>query len=244
MKNQTTLIVGANSAIAKSLATETAKASNTELIVVSRDTEYYRQAMFTDSHILTVDDYHEVTIKALIEKLCATDLPPVSNVFICHGLLHTDSISPEKRIQEFSESAFLTVLQANTVTPMLWLQHLIPLIAGKQICKVVVFSARVGSISDNSLGGWYSYRASKAAMNMLLKTSAIEFSRSNKNLKLISFHPGTTDTPLSKPFQKNVPEGKLFPPLFVAQQLLKIVNNTEVDGKASYLDWKGKDIPW
>jgi NAD(P)-dependent dehydrogenase (short-subunit alcohol dehydrogenase family) len=109
---------------------------------------------------------------------------------------------------------------------------------------VTVFSARVGSISDNHLGGWYSYRTSKAALNMLLKTVSIEFSRRAKNIKIISFHPGTTDTLLSKPFQKNVPEGKLFTCEFVANQLISIVSDTAIDGELSYVDWQGRNIDW
>jgi NAD(P)-dependent dehydrogenase (short-subunit alcohol dehydrogenase family) len=127
---------------------------------------------------------------------------------------------------------------------MLWLKHLTPILVGNHVCKIVVFTARVGSISDNKLGGWYSYRASKAAMNMLIKSASIELARIAKNIKLISFHPGTTDTPLSKPFQKNVPKGKLFTPEFVAKQLLGIVENTTVNGEASFLDWQGKSITW
>ena len=127
---------------------------------------------------------------------------------------------------------------------MLWIQQLTPLLTGNSACKVVVFSARVGSISDNRLGGWYTYRASKAALNMMLKTAAIELARRAKNIKIIAFHPGTTDTPLSKPFQNNVPADKLFTSEFVAKQLLTIVDNTDIDGKASYLDWQGKAINW
>ena len=138
----------------------------------------------------------------------------------------------------------MQVIEANTVTPMLWLKNLLPIMTGKEPCKVVVFTARVGSISDNKLGGWYSYRTSKAAINMLLKSAAVECSRTAKNIKIISFHPGTTDTPLSKPFQKNVPEHKLFTSEFVANQLINIVKDSDIDGQASFLDWQGKDIPW
>ena len=127
---------------------------------------------------------------------------------------------------------------------MLWIQKLTPVLTGKSPCTFVLFSARVGSISDNRLGGWYSYRASKAALNMMVKTAAIELARRAKNIKLIAFHPGTTDTPLSKPFQKNVPESKLFSAEFVAKQLLEIVEKTPHDQMASYLDWQGEKINW
>jgi NAD(P)-dependent dehydrogenase (short-subunit alcohol dehydrogenase family) len=127
---------------------------------------------------------------------------------------------------------------------MLWIQQLVPILSSKKTTKIVVFNARVGSISENQLGGWYSYRTSKAALNMLLKTLAIELARRSPNIKLISFHPGTTDTPLSKPYQKNVPIKKLFTSNFVAHQLLNIIEDIEVDGKTSYIDWQGKTINW
>jgi len=119
-----------------------------------------------------------------------------------------------------------------------------PLLSKQTACRVTVFSARVGSVSDNRLGGWYGYRASKAALNMMLKTASVELKRRAKGVKLVSFHPGTTDTSLSKPFQKNVPEGKLFTPDFVAQQLLSLESRLVLDGELSYLDWQGQEIPF
>jgi NAD(P)-dependent dehydrogenase (short-subunit alcohol dehydrogenase family) len=244
MKNQTSLIIGANSEIAKALALFLVDDINTHLIVISRNVDFYRQDNFAQSKVIKVDDYQESTIKAAIEKLQQDNLPEIKKVFICHGLLHSKTLQPEKRLSAFSSDSFIEVLTANTITPMLWLKNLMPIVSGKEECKIVVFSARVGSISDNEIGGWYSYRASKAGINMLLKTAAVELSRTAKNIKLISFHPGTTDTPLSKPFQKNVPEHKLFSSDFVASQLLQIVANAQVDGQASFLDWEGKQIPW
>ena len=104
-------------------------------------------------------------------------------------------------------------------------------------------SARVGSISDNRLGGWYSYRASKAALNMLIKTAAIEQARKYKNKIVIGLHPGTVDTALSKPFQGNVPGGKLFSPQQSATYLLNVVNDVTVDNTGQLLDWNGKVVP-
>ncbi|MBJ7537231.1 SDR family NAD(P)-dependent oxidoreductase [Marinomonas transparens] len=124
------------------------------------------------------------------------------------------------------------------------LSKLIHVLQGNEATQVAVFSARVGSISDNKMGGWYSYRASKAALNMLIQTSAVEYARRAKNVKLIAFHPGTTDTPLSKPFQHAVPEGRLFSADFVATRLLAIMNNVKMDNKAAYLDWNNQTIEW
>ena len=249
MLNQTSnlttkLIIGANSDIAKALAVQVIEDAQSQLIVVTRDISFYQQTKFEKCKIIAVDDYQESTISHVVQEFEASNQTPISEVFICHGLLHNACITPEKRLQEFSEQAFMEVMKANAMTPILWLKHLTPLLKSKNDCKVVIFTARVGSISDNKIGGWYSYRTSKAAANMLIKSAAIEFKRSAKNIKLISFHPGTTDTPLSKPFQKNVPEHKLFTSEFVASQLLQIVKETIVDGEASFLDWQGQSVPW
>jgi NAD(P)-dependent dehydrogenase (short-subunit alcohol dehydrogenase family) len=244
MQTQTTLIVGANSEIAKAIALKVLNFVHQQLIIVSRDTQFYKHPRFHETKVIEVKDYQEQTIKSAVESIWEVDSLNINTVFICHGLLHNQNIQPEKRLSAFSADAFSHVLTVNTVTPMLWLKSLVPLLSGKQACKIVVFSARVGSISDNNLGGWYSYRASKAAINMLLKSAAVELARSAKNIKLISFHPGTTDSPLSKPFHKNVPANKLFKSEFVAQQLIDIVQNTAIDGQANFVDWQGKSIPW
>lgn len=186
-----------------------------------------------------------------IEALCRTyqeRFTTATNIIICNGKLHEQELQPEKRLADFTTSNFQTVLQCNTLIPMLWLQALQPLIPRKTPVSIAVLSARVGSIEDNRLGGWYSYRASKAALNMLIKSFAIESARSRPQVNFLLFHPGTTDTPLSKPFQKNVPAGKLFSPAFVAQRLLALLTDCRRDNTSSgnirYLDWDGKHIPW
>lgn len=248
MINQLTLIIGANSDIGKAIAAEIQLIGNTGLILISREvsneTEMPKEKDLTKIKKITVKDYQPQSIDMAIKALAAHSELPITQVFVCNGVLHSDSFQPEKRLEDFDALAFNQVIMANTLTPMLWVQKLTPILTGKSSCKFVVFSARVGSISDNNLGGWYSYRASKAALNMMLKTAAIELARRAKNIKIISFHPGTTDTPLSKPFQKNVPANKLFTSEFVAKQLLEIVKITQVDHTASYLDWQGKTIDW
>lgn len=244
MVNQQTLIIGANSDIAKAIAEQVQASEDIGLILVSRDLSYYQNTAFKHATLLTVENYESATIEKTVADIAKASASPITQVFICHGLLHSKTIQPEKKLESFDAQAFQQVMNINALTPMLWLQNLLPILSGKVTTKIVVFNARVGSIEDNRSGGWYSYRASKAALNMLLKTTAIEFARRAKNIKIISFHPGTTDTPLSKPFHKNVPSDKLFTPDFVAQKLLQILENTVVDGQASYLDWKGESINW
>lgn len=249
MTTQQTLIIGANSGIAKALATEIATSSpQTGLIVISRDLSFYqsltKQFNSIDINKIELEDYQAESVEYAIKKIGIDKQKPITRVFICNGILHQNNIKPEKRLEDFNSDTFQQVLNTNALIPMLWIQKLTPLLTSNISCKIVAFSARVGSINDNTLGGWYSYRASKAALNMMLKTASIELARRAKNIKIIAFHPGTTDTYLSKPFQKNVPKNKLFSSEFVAKQLLNIVENTEHDNTVSYLDWQGKSIDW
>jgi NAD(P)-dependent dehydrogenase (short-subunit alcohol dehydrogenase family) len=248
MINQKTLIIGANSNIGKAIANQINGSAHTGLILISRDfdtgTQYIHDDISPDVKRITVKDYQSQSIDRAIRELSRGRQVPITQVFVCNGILHSQNFQPEKRLEDFEAETFHQVMTANALTPMLWIEKLTPILTGKLPCKLVVFSARVGSISDNRLGGWYSYRASKAALNMMIKTAAIELARRAKNIKIIAFHPGTTDTPLSKPFQNNVPADKLFTSEFVAKQLLAIVEKTQLDQTASYLDWQGKTINW
>lgn len=208
-------------------------------------------------------DYQQASISTCIAEMSSM-VGTMTKIIICNGILHskttnkptdnentgTTHLMPEKRIEDINSDALQQLFYANSIVPMLWLSALTELLLQQPNkidnpkCVISILSARVGSISDNKLGGWYGYRASKAALNMLIKTTAVEYARRLKRVKLIAFHPGTTDTPLSKPFQANVPAGKLFTPEFVASQLYNIMSNIKSNGEASYLDWQGKEISW
>src|SRR3990167_1920766 len=132
----------------------------------------------------------------------------------------------------------------NSYAPILLLKHLLPLLRGRHPCTVAALSARVGSIGDNRLGGWYSYRASKAALNQLLHTASIELSRLNPNSCVLRLHPGTTNTALSKPFQANVPAEQLFTPNYSAECLLAQIEQHGPAHTGSFWGWDGQPIPW
>ncbi len=192
-----------------------------------------------------ISNYSEYSIERLMTEFECYQGSFIK-VFICNGVLHTNDIYPEKKIEDLSAVHLQEIFQVNTIVPSLWIKVLRQLLVSKKLCQVVLFSARIGSIGDNQLGGWYSYRASKAALNMLVKTASIEYSRRAKNVQLVLFHPGTTDTSLSKPFQANVPKEKLFSTEFVASQLLSVLNNRadEKNKKILFIDWDNKLIPW
>ena len=195
-----------------------------------------------NSHLWIQTDYTEESIDQICSALAEED-QNITRVCICNGILHNENVWPDKRIEDLDMGALQEVFRINACLPMLWLKHLLPLLKGDEECVVTVFSARIGSINDNRLGGWYSYRASKAALNMMLKTAAIEYSRRAKNVKLIAFHPGTTDTNLSRPFHKNIAH-EILKPAVVADSLIDIMNQQSIDGTVSYLDWENNPIEW
>ena len=231
------LIVGANSAIAQALIHRLLLQG--PVIAISRRP----LGVIAEGLESRQCDYSEGAISALVTELATRELF-ISNVFIFNGILHQATIKPEKRLEDLSADALNTLFHINTITPMLWLKHLMRLVKGDKKCVVAVMSARIGSISDNRLGGWYSYRASKAALNMLLQTSAVEYARRAKNVVILAFHPGTTDTPLSKPFQQNVDKEKLFSTDFVAQRLLAVTQTVTPSAEAYFIDWNGESILW
>jgi NAD(P)-dependent dehydrogenase (short-subunit alcohol dehydrogenase family) len=188
------------------------------------------------------EDARAATVATIGEDLSEQDLS-LHRVVICIGTLHGDDYRPERALAELSPAVMQEVYRVNAVLPMLWLASLAPLFKGSQ-CVAAAFSARVGSIADNRLGGWYSYRASKAALNMMLQSAAAELGRSARGVKLLAFHPGTTDTALSRPFQARVPEGKLFTVEYVAARLLAVMDAARPDGTLSFVDYAGATIDW
>jgi NAD(P)-dependent dehydrogenase (short-subunit alcohol dehydrogenase family) len=231
-----TLIVGASSAIAQAIVKQLNEVVSEKVYSVSR-----AKLEPIDGVASFQSDYSSSSIESICQQIRDDRIVP-SKVIVCNGLLHNDDVFPEKQLREFTEAKWLATMQANALVPMLWLQAVAGILPPKAECKIAVFSARVGSISDNRLGGWYSYRSSKAALNMLVKTASLEMKRTHPNVGLMLFHPGTTDTPLSKPFQQRVPEGKLFTPEFVAEKLLGLMEQKMEAGSLKYLDWAGNAI--
>ena len=159
------------------------------------------------------------------------------------GILHQDGAKPEKGLAQLTLASMQASFATNTFAPILLLKHLLPLLR-KQPATFAALSARVGSIGDNRLGGWYSYRASKAALNQLLHTASIELKRLNQASTVLAIHPGTTDTELSQPFQANVPEGQLFEPAFSAERIIEVVGAHGPADSGSFWDWDYKPIVW
>ena len=152
--------------------------------------------------------------------------------------------TPEKRIADFNNAYFMHCMAINVTPTMLAAQYLVPLLSKTLPTVFAAVSAKVRSIEDNHLGGWYSYRASKAALNMALKTLSVELRHSRKNCCVAALHPGTTASPLSQPFSANVPPQKLFTPQYAAECMLKNINRLHPRVTGQFWNWDGNILPW
>jgi NAD(P)-dependent dehydrogenase (short-subunit alcohol dehydrogenase family) len=164
---------------------------------------------------------------------------PLDWVLIATGWLHDDERQPEKTFRTLDADHLLHAYRVNAVGPALLVKQLLLQVPVTRQARVGVLSARVGSISDNRLGGWHSYRASKAALNMLLKNYAIEVGRRNQRFIIVGLQPGTTDTGLSAPFQRNVPAEQLQSPVFTAQRLVSVMERLQPGDSGQLFDFEG-----
>jgi NAD(P)-dependent dehydrogenase (short-subunit alcohol dehydrogenase family) len=171
---------------------------------------------------------------------------PLNWVINTTGLLHDSEwqLQPEKTLQQSQRQNLMAGFEANAVNHLLLIKALEPLLARREVLKIASLSARVGSIGDNRLGGWYGYRASKAALNQLMHTLAIEMTRLNRQSVCVTLHPGTTDTALSRPFQSRVPSHKLFTPAFAAGRLIELLESLSPEETGRFFAWDGEAIPW
>ncbi|KAK9070894.1 hypothetical protein SSX86_009462 [Deinandra increscens subsp. villosa] len=196
---------------------------------------------------LTVESTIEESARAIRERYGYLNL-----VVNASGILSKpDVIHPETTLTKVERSSLLLAYEVNAVGPILVTKHMWPLLkvgggsgTERDVAVVANISARVGSIGDNRLGGWHSYRASKSALNQLTKCVAVELARKKDPVICILLHPGTVDTDLSRPFQKNVPKDKLFTKEFSVQKLLSIIESSKSNDNGKFFAWDGKEIPW
>ena len=168
--------------------------------------------------------------------------PPPTLVIVATGLLHAGDRGPEKALRELDPTWLAKVHAVNAIGPALVAKHFLPIMPKSGRTVFAALSARVGSIADNRLGGWHGYRASKAALNMLVRNLAIEEARRNPRAIIVALHPGTVDTALSRPFQGNVQPGRLFDPERAALQLLDVIEELKPSDSGNLFDFEGKEI--
>lgn len=190
----------------------------------------------------SIDIENEASVEAAAARVTAER--PLDLVIVATGILHRDELQPEKSMGQIDGDHLLDVYRVNTVGPALVAKHFLPLLARDRKSVFAALSARVGSIGDNRLGGWISYRASKAALNMVLKTLAVEHARRSPDSIIAALHPGTVDTGLSRPFSSRVPVHKLFSPDDAAGKLLKVIDGLNPEDSGGFFAWDGSPIPW
>ncbi len=197
----------------------------------------------TRLHCLSVDLIQEAQIESALAQISAV-VPNLHLVINCVGLLHNEHQQPEKALRQLNSDSLISYFQVNSIGPALLAKHLLPLLKHSDPSLFATISAKIGSIGDNRIGGWYGYRASKAALNMFLRTAAIEYRRRSPKTTLVMLHPGTTDTALSKPFQSGVPPEKLFSTERTVSQLIKVLSAVKAEDSGEFFSWDGSRLPW
>jgi NAD(P)-dependent dehydrogenase (short-subunit alcohol dehydrogenase family) len=250
MSRANTLIVGANrgiglalvqnlladEAVIKVLATCRPGSEQQDLLQLQRDYPGKLQLLsldFTDQQSLA-------NFAADLAALgCGIDL-----VIHAAGLLHEAGLEPEKSLDQCQAQNLLRLFEVNSVGPLMVAQTFLAMQDRNKPFVFAALSAMVGSISDNRLGGWYGYRASKAALNQFIKTLSIECRKRYPQATIVAIHPGTTDTDLSRPFQRNIQPGKLYTPEESAARILQVLAPLTAQDSGQFYNWNGKEIAW
>jgi len=230
------LILGVNGAIGNAIAKQLS--ATHRVVGVARD-------IHNASHLISLvqSDYGEHNLAELVYTLKGIS-ETYDLIVNCIGTLHDENLHPEKRLADITAMQMSEYFYVNTILPALLIKHLASLLPVKQRAVFGTLSAMVGSIADNQIGGWYGYRASKAALNMVIKTASIELARTHPKVALISLHPGTTESELSKPFTKNRGPDKLFSPRITAGRLLEVMHKLGPEDTGKFYHWDGSLIDW
>jgi NAD(P)-dependent dehydrogenase (short-subunit alcohol dehydrogenase family) len=196
---------------------------------------------FSRQSVPALDLMEEASIEAAAGHV-ASQGQPLRFLFLATGFLHDDVHRPERSLRDLSAAHMAKAYALNTIGPALVLKHFTPLLPREGRSIVAVLSAKVGSIGDNQLGGWHSYRASKAALNQVVHTAAIELKRSRPDAICVALHPGTVDTKLSAPFSKAGLNVR--PPEVAARELLEVIEALKPDESGGFFDYAGWPLPW
>ncbi len=223
------VVFGANGGIGKAL-TDAIEASDRfdHVVAFSRRTSP------------SIDLLDEVSIERAVAF--AADLGGLRLVINATGFLHDSCQRPEKSWRELDAAKLARSFALNAIGPALIMKHVLPQLSRPGKAVFATLSARVGSIGDNRLGGWYSYRASKAALNQLVRTAAVELARRSPDALCIALHPGTVTTSLSTPFAATGLE--VHPPSAAARHLLTVVDQLTAAATGGFFDWRGLSVPW
>jgi len=234
-------IIGASGGIGKAFVEHYAGREETALIHAFSRSGH----VFTHNNVqsFSIDIADPVSIEHAAASVADYSL---DLVIVATGILHADDglpLQPERALHELDAEKMQRVFAINTIGPAMLMKYFLPLLNKKTRSVFAVLSARVGSISDNRLGGWYSYRASKAALNMLVKTAAIETRRLDRHAIVVGLHPGTVNSNLSRPFQARVARVKLFSPAYSVERLAEVLDNLDPADSGGCFAWDGQRVP-
>ena len=229
LKGSNVLLAGASGAIGSSLYSSI-ESMGADILAISSKTGYDMQLDLTK----------EYSIEKLRGHLSYTFIPDV--IICCSGILHNDDFLPEKKLADFSSEWFFKSAEMNIISHVNLAKAVDPLIEKNKSVIWVSLSAMVGSISDNKLGGWYTYRMTKAALNMFVRGLSIEWHRKAKDSAVVAIHPGTTDSQMSKPF--SIRKDKLYSPQLTADRIISVIESLSAGDTGSFINWNGNEIEW
>ena len=236
---KTVAIIGSSGAIGNAVSNNLLNDDSVEIIYKFSRSKSIDENPKVKNIFLDIED--EESVKSSVEQIPSNikfDL-----VFVATGILHNDKeIFPEKSIKDINIEKLKKVILVNTIGPTLVGKYFIPFLKKNEQSVFAFLSARVGSISDNKLGGWYAYRASKTALNQIIKNFSIEVNRTNKNAIFVGLQPGTVKSFLSKPFERNVKADNLFTPEYSAEKMLQVINELTPNDSGKVFAWNGEEI--
>ena len=232
------IVIGASGGIGAALVDRIHSAGIDVAALSRRPRDELRQGVTSGS----IDVTDDASIATAFDTLASG--PPLRLVIVASGLLHDPVQQPEKSMRTLDSAWLARSFAVNTIGPALVAKHAIPIFPRRGRCLFAVLSARVGSIGDNRLGGWHGYRASKAALNQMIRTLAIETARTMPDLVLAALHPGTVATGLSAPFRNNVEPERLFAPDEAAGYLLRVLDGLTAADSGGFFAWDGSEIPF
>jgi NAD(P)-dependent dehydrogenase (short-subunit alcohol dehydrogenase family) len=237
---RTAVVVGASGGIGAAIVDALDSAEDVDRVIAASRRPIRRTSAKIEP--VAVDLLDEASIASLADT--CREPARLDLVIVATGILHDgEMLQPEKRLADIDPAMLARAFAVNTAGPALLAKHLLPRLARDRPSRFAAISARVGSIGDNRLGGWYAYRASKAALNMVIRTAAIELSRSNPGAACIGLHPGTVATRLSAPFRSRVARDNLFSPTRAATQLLRVIAASTPAQSGRCLAWDGTEVP-
>lgn len=239
------VVQGAGRGLGLAFAHHAISAGATHLYLTARDpesSEGYRQLMpSANIQWFNMNFLHPEQIAITGEAILAA-APQIDRIITTAGVLYDAKIQPEKRVGALDPDAMLHLYQVNAMGPVLFLKSLWPALRRTHPITVASLSARVGSIADNRLGGWYSYRASKAALNQYMRTLSIELARYNDQAKIVTLHPGTVKTSLSQPFRSHVAKEQLKSAADSAAQLWTVLDQLSPNDSGGFFAYDGQPI--